>query len=180
MTKFVAHNVLLKWSEAQGEAMSSELDPKTVETICSLIKDAPERQLDNANTLDNKMVQIFGAAGIVIGLLGLSQNNLGQGLLITVCLLGSLTFYIATAVVAFTHLRPKPFRRSLHGDTLWPNTWHLRNVDVQHTVIADVGKAYSHNKALVIGKAHTLSIAIFTTAMEVVLVGLALILSRLT
>jgi len=157
---------------------SQELDPKTVETIFDLVKNIPERQLDNANTLDTKMVQVFSAAGVVIGLLGLSSGALGEAPWITTCLISALFFYSVTAFTAFLHLRPKPFRRSLHGDSLWNETWQLTQIEVQHTVIADVAKAYSHNRLLLSKKARTLSIAVFATAIEVVSVGLALLLSR--
>jgi len=158
---------------------NNELDPQTVETIFDLVKGTPERQIDNANTLDTKMVQVFSAAGVVIGLLGLSSGNLAHSKWITACLIGALFSYGVTAGVAFFHLRPKPFRRSLHGDTLWKETWKLTPTEVQHTVIADVEKAYSHNIPLLRGKSRTLRIAVLATAIEVILVGLALLLSRL-
>jgi len=163
-----------------GHAMSEQkLDPETVETIFDLVKNAPERQMDNANTLDTKIVQVFSAASVVIGLLGISSGNLEQARWISACLVGALSLYGVTAISTFLHLWPKPFRRSLHGDTLWQEAWNMTRIEVHHTVIADVSKAYVHNKSLLRGKAYSLSIAVFATAVEVVLVGLALLLSRL-
>src|SRR4051794_31167688 len=103
-SRTVVQNIsLLSRGTAVGEGMSDhELDPKTLDTIFNLIKDAPERQIDNANTLDTKMVQIFGAASVVIGLLGLSRNNFGSEWWITVCLICAVASYLATALIAFS------------------------------------------------------------------------------
>jgi hypothetical protein len=155
-----------------------ELNPETVEVIFDLVKDTPERQIDSATTLDTKMVQVFGTAGIVIALLSFSSSKWSQEWWITICLVGSLIFYIATALVAFVHLQPKLFKRSLHGDTLWANTWDLSKTQIHHTLIADVADAYRHNKPILARKSQTLSIAIVTTSVEVALVGAALLLSR--
>lgn len=160
--------------------MSDELNPKTIDTIFGLLKDAPERQIDNANTLDTKMVHIFGAASVVIGLLGLSRNDFGPEWWIIICLIGAIVSYLATAVLAFAHLRPKVFHRSIHGDTLWPHTWDLTDIEIKHTLIADVTAAYAHNKPLLVRKSHTLAIAVVTTAAEVFLVGLAFVLSSVS
>jgi hypothetical protein len=139
---------------SEGEdVMNSDLNKSTVDTIYDFIKDAPERQIDNANTLDNKMVQVFAAAGVVIGLLGFASGNLGSAWYITACLLGALISYAATAFIALSQLRPKLFMRSMHGDTLWPITWQLTDLEVKHAIIADVTKSYGHNRSLLASKA---------------------------
>ncbi len=43
------------------------------------IKDTPQQQIEFANQLDDKMLRIFTAASIVIGLLGLSASGGGDG-----------------------------------------------------------------------------------------------------
>lgn len=50
-------------------------DYSTEKLIYDHIKDTPQQQIEFANQLDDKMLRIFTAASIVIGLLGLSASG---------------------------------------------------------------------------------------------------------
>jgi hypothetical protein len=96
-------------------------EPETVQVIYEHVKDAPQQQFETIKALDDKMIKVFTAAGVVIGLAGLSSENLTGGIWINVCLLGVLSAFIATAALALYHLRPVNIALSRHAVTLWEN-----------------------------------------------------------
>ena len=62
-------------TEHEHDTGVERMDAKTVEALYELVKDVPERQIDGGAALDTKMVQIFSAASIVIGLTALSFSG---------------------------------------------------------------------------------------------------------
>jgi hypothetical protein len=54
--------------------MSDDIKPETLDFIFDYTRDAPERQLQDAKDLDNKMAQLFSVASVVIGLAGLANS----------------------------------------------------------------------------------------------------------
>jgi hypothetical protein len=54
---------------------SKSPESETVQIIYEHIKDAPQQQLELVEALDDKMVKVFTAAGVVIGLAGLSSKS---------------------------------------------------------------------------------------------------------
>lgn len=155
-----------------------ELDEKTVEFIFDYTKEAPERQSRDLDALDNKMVQVFSAASVVIGLAGISSTTLGSTGDIDVLLTIAVITYVVAAVAALIHLSPKKQRRSLHVEELWPRCWNMKVKDIQHALIEDIRKAYSYNSQVLKRKRGTLVVAVGATGIEVVSVGITLISSR--
>lgn len=188
-------------SSERGEAMASkpdttvngkpdprverveQLESGTVEAIYDLTKEAPERQISSSSSLDAKMVQIFGAASIVMGFLGLSSStDLIQGRLwMLLLIIGALVCYGCTAVLAFIHLGPKEFWRNLGVDRwLSPRYLNLDEDEFRRLVIVDTGRAYSHNGQILKEKARYVRYALALAGLEVFLVVVTLILSRAT
>ena len=88
--------------------MSDKPNPKTMEVLYDFLKDAPERQIENAASLDSKMVQIFGAASLVIGLVSFSSGGLApKDWTVTLLLVSSLLAYAGTTYFTFVRLRPQ-------------------------------------------------------------------------
>src|SRR5215203_2944995 len=113
--------------------MNNTPDDKTVEFIFEYTKDAPERQARDIDSLDTKMVQVFSAASVVVGLVGVSGNNLGNTPAANPLLALAVISYVVAAVVALFHLSPKEQRRSLHVEDLWPKGWNQSVKDIQHS-----------------------------------------------
>jgi len=159
--------------------LSREVLPETLDFIFQVVKGAPERELRDLEALDAKMVQIFGAASIVIGLAGVSSTSQGSTSPVSGLLVAALLAYFATAALSFFHLRLRDFRRSLHADVLWKELWQFDVSEIQHILVEDVSVAYSHNKLVLHEKGRTILAALVLAGIEVALVGVAIIWSRL-
>lgn len=164
--------------QEQG-AGAEQMCTETVKTIYELVRDVPERQIDNGAALDTKMVQIFSAASVVVGLTALSfaSTSARGGWEVTVLLVMAMLAYVATAYVAFQHLKPKRYKR-LKVDDIWRYCWQLEPDEVRRTVIAKATEAFAHNAPILDGKAFTLRAILVTFGAEVLFVAIALISAR--
>jgi len=153
----------------------AEINPGAVDFVFEHVKDAPQQQLRDADALDSKVVQLFSAGSVIIGLAGLSTKS--QGVSGWFLLLAVL--YVGVAIAAFTHLYGRTYRRSLQADTLWRRAWHRAPMDIKRALIADVQAAYDHNKVVLGDKAKTMAAVIVGLSAEVVFVGASLIATRL-
>lgn len=159
------------------DAADGNINSETLEFIFNYTKDAPEQLIKDAEALDDKMIRIFSAASIVIGLAGIS-NTAVSGEWVNWLLAIALSLYLITAVVAFLELMPKAQNRSLHADKLWDKFWQEDIVSVQHSLVDNISEAYIHNTDVVKKKGLALKITAVTVPIEVLLVGAALLLSR--
>jgi hypothetical protein len=157
--------------------LSDRINAETLNFIYDYTKGAPEEQFKDVEALDSKMIQVFSAASVIIGLGGLSQS--GGGLAAALFILLAVGAYVGVGIAAFQHLRPRNLRRSLQADVMWRMAWQLKVPDIKHSVIKDVAAAYTYNKGVVTDKGSTLQRALFWITTEVVLVGAALVAARL-
>jgi len=153
--------------------MSTQPIPETIDFIFNYIKDAPERQLAGAEALDAKMVQIFSAGSVIIGLGGLTSGS--HKPLSAALIAFAIVAYVGLGVAALAHLWARDYRRSLQADELWTKLWASAVTDVKHSLIHDISLAYAHNKTLLGRKKWTLRLALIAFAVEVVLVGSAIV-----
>jgi hypothetical protein len=160
----------------QGPEGEPPLSADTEQLIYEHIKEAPQRQMETADKLDDKMLRVFGAASVLIGLLGLSSASpLGWG---TVLLALPLIPYAVTAYCALRHLAPKRFLRGERAVEL-PTKWKEPVGDVRRALINDIGTACGKNDEVLQEKAQYVRIGIISTSVEVVLVLVALTLRPL-
>lgn len=159
--------------------MSEEINRETLSAILEYTQEAPERQIKDVEALDTKMVQIFSAASIVIGLAGVSSASLPDGWLISTLLVLAVLVYGLTTLVAFLHLLPRTLYRALLADELWEKFWYEETSTLEHDLVDKIGKAYKCNKIVLQRKAVTIRCGIVTAGLEVLLVGAALIFARL-
>lgn len=163
-----------------SDAPQERPDAKTMEVFLEVVDGSTERQIDNASALDTKMVQIFGAASLVVGLAGFSSVSgpaAQGGRLVTALFIAGLIAYVLTVGVAFFHLWPREYHR-LGPDKLWDELHDLPEDDLRHSLIDRIGKDFAHNRRILDGKALTLVIALATSGVEVLLVALALVFAR--
>lgn len=168
--------------QSSTKAQVERLTPDMVGEIFELVKEAPEQQINSASSLDSKIVQVFGAASVVMGFLGLSSSNdlVGGYWWMLVLLIGALAAYMFTAVVTFRHLEPKEFWRNLEVSRwLSPTYQNLDEDGFRRLAIVDTGRAYTHNNKIIEAKSRYMRCALVSTAVEVFLVAVVLILYRL-
>lgn len=153
--------------------MNADWNQDSLEFILEHIRDAPEKQIQAIDTLDSKMIQIFAAASIVIGLTGFGSAS-GAGTLDAMPLVLALIAYISVAVVAIVHLWPKYIRWNLHADSLWPAYGNYDVEEIRAVLAQDTSEAYAYNNRILNGKSNTILMALIGTGLEVVLVGIAI------
>jgi hypothetical protein len=85
--------------------------------------------------------------------------------------------YLVVAFSAFLVLRTRDFRVVDDADHIWPKYWHLELVKINHALVDDLTSAYTENAGLLRSKASALKVLVVPTALEVVLVSVAVIAS---
>lgn len=157
--------------------MSKEIKQETLEFIFDYTRDAPEKQLQDAKDLDNKIAQLFSVGSIVIGLAGLANLGPSTGGDVWFLLI-ALGFYVIGAIVALISQFPTVQWRSLHADVLWEEYWQKDVSAIQHALAEDIQKAYGCNNKVLKQKSLMTKAVSIATGAEVLFVGLGLILSR--
>lgn len=161
---------------ATTERVTERLDPETLTFILDWTKDAPERQVRDGEASDTKMVQILGAASIVIGLTGIANRTASSApSWVMFGLLVALAIYAALACIAVAQLWPKRFQRSAQADELFPNYWADDVQTVRHALAHNVSEAYRFNKAVLAQKKERVCWALGLLALQVVVVGVTVI-----
>jgi len=153
--------------------LADEPGAETIDFIFQYVKDAPERQLAGVEALDAKMVQIFSAGSVIIGLAGLTSGSQkpASALLMAV----AVAAYVAVAALALAHLWARDCRRRLEGLELWQKLWASPVADIKHSLVHDIAGAYAYNRELIGRKKWTLRLALIAVAVEVVFVGSAIV-----
>ena len=154
--------------------MSDNWNRESLEFILEHIRDAPDKQIQAAEALDAKMIQIFVSASIVIGLAGLSGISLSTERWVIWALIGALFAYIPLAVVTFVALGPKEMRRNIQADVLWPDYARYEVADIREVLAQDTSDAYAFNRRMLIGKSDAMKKTLTLAAIEVIFVGIAI------
>jgi hypothetical protein len=164
----------------EGESRRDTPKDETVEFIFEYTKDAPDRQARDIESLDTKVVQVFSAASVVIGLLGISRENLSDSAAANAFLALAVVSYVVAAGVALYHLYPTEQRRAQHVEDLWPTGWDKNVKELQHALIESIRGVNTFNKNVLVQKRNTLVAAVAATGVEVLFVGLTLVSPGLT
>lgn len=134
-----------------------------------------DRQVEQGQMLDSKMVQVFGASSVVIGLAGFSvSGGAVRDIAVGVLLVLALMSYGAVAYIAFRDLSPRTYQLLYYPD-VWRKSWDEELDELHHSVIAKVVNNYERNSPVLDSKAKALRLAIGAAGIEVVLVGVALV-----
>lgn len=166
----------------RGGTMTTTIDSpqqpskETVHFIFEATKDAVERQMRDFEAFDTKMVQIFAAASVIIGLAGFGRATVAGGWLVTLLLFGAVLAYLGTAFLAFQHLQPKTVKRVPLSD-LWETHWRREPAQIEYALVEAINEAAVENRPVLDAKASRIRWAVLTTATEVGCVGLAVIAS---
>ena len=149
-------------------------NPETLEEIYNLVRGSLDRQADEGQMLDSKMVQIFSAASVVAGLAGFSISS-GAVMNTPAAVLLFLAFvaYAVVAYVAFKHLTPKTYYLLNYPD-VWRKSHSDTPSELHHSVITKVTKEYERNRSTLIDKAVLIRLATAAAGAEVVLIGLTI------
>ena len=156
------------------------LKTESLDFIFEYTRSGPEVQLKDVEALDNKVIQILSVSSVIIGLVGFTIGKNGVKFPYLTTFIVALLAYMSLAVSAFIHLKANKYRRSLQADVLWQEFWESDVKDIKHSLVADIGKAYTHNKELIEKKSRTLLFVVVFGAIEVIAVGGFIILSAIS
>ena len=148
----------------------AQIKPETLDFLFDFITPLSERQLQSADALDSKAVQVFSAASVVIGLLALAGETIAGGFLVAAALL-----YLVVAVSTFYAIKVRRFRVTRHGDDLWQHHWHRDVPAIKHSLVSDAADAYAENRGVLGDKRVAVSTALAATGLETLAVVAALV-----
>jgi hypothetical protein len=146
-------------------AIDEVCDPATLDLIFDVTQHGPPNQFREMEALDAKLVQVFGAASIVIGLAGIFF------------LVMAVIAYIAAAAAALWGMRMARTRRPYHSDSLLKDFWQSSAQEVKYALAYELPSIHSHNETIIESKANAARIAMIATALEVVAVGAMVVCS---
>jgi hypothetical protein len=159
-------------------ATQEHVPPGTLDFIYQATRDGPESQSRDVDAMDQKAVNVFAAASIVIGLASFSRD--AGGTAATVCFALALGAYAVCVVATILAMKIRVFFNTSHADYLWPNYYDVKPEDIKHALVEDISKAYAKNKQVIETKSRAAQLAIYAVGLEAFLVGTGLVLVRLT
>jgi hypothetical protein len=155
----------------------ASINQEATDFIYQHTKDATEAQMRHSRALDSKLVWLFSAASVVIGLVASSTSRPPISVWLIAPLVGALAAYLIVAGCAVFGLWPRQYRTSAGADTMWPNYYDVDPGKIEHAVVQDIADAYSHNKRQFAGREKALALATGFLAIEVTMISLHLIFS---
>ncbi len=150
--------------------------PETTDFIYEATAASRERQIQAAQAHDTKATAAFAAATVVVGLAAAS-SFVGHAATVLVAL--AIVAYIVAAGAAVICLLSRPFSVEVSPGYLWRRFWNSNVQNIKHAIIDERGKGYTENVGLLREKTRALRFTLLATGAETVLVGLALLASRL-
>jgi hypothetical protein len=159
--------------------MTEETREDTLDFILSYTRGAPEQLFSVADALDSKVVQIFAAASVVMGLAGVSEASVHGSKAALSFLWIALIAYSCTSLCAFVSMNLRRFRESLQANVLWRD-YHDKDVsEIKHAIVDDIRTSFGENREIVDGKAEWAQRGLAAATIEVLAVVLMVISSRL-
>ena len=164
----------------QGDSGAETVPAETLEFLFEYTREAPQRQMEAVDALDNKAFALFSASAVVIGLAGIGIWNrqelpAGAGVLLSVAV-GA--FLVVGAMVLYSSWLRR-HRLSFQADELWERYWDEPVSEIKSALVADIAAAYAHNRRILGRKAFALKGALIAAIVEIVLVGATLAWSSL-
>ena len=162
----------------RGDAETATPTPPPEETLAffyDYTRGAADAQDMTASALDRKVVQVFFAGAVVVGLVGsfgdLQILAVGQAVLLTL----SAVAFGALAVCTYLAIRPLRFRIMKSPDDLWERQWSCSKSEVMHTIVDDAVSGHSKNRILLASKAKWFRYSLIAAGFEVALVGITIV-----
>lgn len=149
---------------------------ETLDFILDWVRGAPDRQLRDAEALDSKPVPVFGAAAVVIGLTSVSE---GRATLTAWLLVPAVVAFLVTAGFTFWAIRVQQFRVSDNANQLWYRYWSDPVTEIKHAILDDLARGFGDNEGILGRKRRAVLGAVAFAALQVFLVGAALIESQI-
>ncbi len=151
------------------------LESDTLDLLFDLTRHAPEAQLRDVESIDAKVVQVFAAGSVLIGLASLrgAHHQTAAGILFAAAVLA----FLVVAYHVLSTLWTREFRALISPTQLWRDYWVDPPSAIKHAVLADIASGYAENDRLLQDKRRALRRALIGAGLEAVAIGVALALS---
>ena len=147
----------------------TEIRSEVVDFIFDQGRAASERQLRDADSLDTKATQLFGAATVIVGLAGFSgRTNAGL-------LTGAVAVYLVAASAALYALWLAKFRVTDSPAQLLDRYWSEDLLTTKYAMVADMASGFDDNEQILGRKRRGVLSVLFLTGVETALIGAAVI-----
>ena len=159
--------------------MPTEPSPDTLRLLYHHLKGAPFRRMRDGDRQESKVINVFAAATILIGLAGVAQPSTTklQWLVVLLSVLAVVAYAAAVAGTVFT-IWPRAYRAADYDDTLWPTFWDMTPREIQHAIIEDITAGAAANKHANALRDNGVYWVLGATAAEALLVATTLIMVR--
>jgi hypothetical protein len=148
----------------------------TVKLLYEHMRGGPERQQRSADAIDAKAVQIFAAASVVLGLGTLTATSNLHGLPAFLYLLAAGVYAVA-AWAAWHILHVRSVRVVDGADLWWPSHRLAEEEFVREELLQELAYAFDENRRVLDDKGGPLDTLLLATAVEAVLVAIAVVTS---
>jgi hypothetical protein len=155
---------------------ASPATPTTIDVVYDRLIDVAQQQLDDQSNRDGKIVQVFAAASVVLGLAGLSATTASSNpTAVALLLLFAGVAYAGVAITTGIALWARDSETLRLGSSLLETEWTEPPEQVKLRVIARFKPAYEKDRVVLTQKAHLLSAGIIAAGIEVAFVAAAVI-----
>ncbi len=177
-----------------GVSVTQPIKQPTLDFILEQTHGAVDKQLADYDTMDSKASGVFTIASAVIALAGAlvafhssatttvatsSGATITQGSRESWFVIGLLVAAVATysvgALATLLGWRIRALQRADFAMSLWQEYWDDEVPDIKHMIVASIPDILATNARTIQTKANYLSIALTSTAAEVLIVGVAVV-----
>lgn len=155
-----------------------KLREETLDFLFEYTRDAPARQFSVVDGLDAKIVQVFAAATVIVGLAAVNLAH--QPFAVTIFLAVAILAYIGVVVATVRAVGVTDYKGNAHADALWHKFWADDVMSIKHALVASTSKAYAENRELIAKKGSAVQCAIIATGIEAIAVGISLLVAAVS
>lgn len=156
------------------------LDDEMLDLLFRLTSDAPQKQLDAVDALDNKVLQLFAAGSVVVGLTAVGTSLKAAAIALPhgyyAAVLVAVAAYFALSAAAIVALWVRRFSVSWAADVTWDTYWNSSAHEIKHSLIESCARDYRRNRPILTRKRWLVRLASCALAAESLAVGSALLI----
>jgi hypothetical protein len=147
----------------------------TLPILVELMKARVTEQADTVTGLDSKMVQVFAAATVLVGLVAAGVRDYASPRSATVLLAIAIGSYAFVALMALIALRVRTVSTFTDPDELWNRYWNSTPFELRFGLAHVLAQAFRDNRRPLREKVIAVQLGMLATAIEAVCIGAALV-----
>ncbi len=158
--------------------VTTNADPETTRFILNYTKGALQQQMADVDAMDAKAINVFAVASTVVGLAAFAFADAG-GRTVSGLLVAAVLTYGVVAISVFASMQGHEYTAGHYASSLWRKFWQSDVETIEYALVSVIPDHFEQNLSHIRGKARTLGWAMRALGLETVLIGAALLASRL-